>query len=69
MSLIICPECKKEISDNASSCPNCGMLMRSNSIVYGCFDGCIGMVMFILGAIAFIIILIFSIIFFLALYS
>lgn len=24
MSLIECPECKKEISDKASSCPNCG---------------------------------------------
>lgn len=25
MSLIKCPECGKEISDKASSCPNCGM--------------------------------------------
>lgn len=24
MALIICPECKKEISDQASVCPNCG---------------------------------------------
>ena len=24
MALIICPECKKEISDKAPSCPNCG---------------------------------------------
>ena len=24
MALIICPECKKRISDTASSCPNCG---------------------------------------------
>lgn len=24
MALISCPECKKEISDKASSCPSCG---------------------------------------------
>ena len=24
MSLIKCPECGKEISDKATSCPNCG---------------------------------------------
>lgn len=24
MSLIKCPECNKEISDKAKSCPNCG---------------------------------------------
>jgi len=24
MALITCPECKKKISDNADSCPNCG---------------------------------------------
>ena len=24
MALIKCPECKKEISDKAASCPNCG---------------------------------------------
>lgn len=24
MALITCPECRKEISDQASSCPNCG---------------------------------------------
>src|SRR5436190_655477 len=24
MSLILCPECKHEISDRALSCPNCG---------------------------------------------
>jgi len=24
MALIACPECGKEISDTASSCPNCG---------------------------------------------
>ena len=24
MSLITCPECKKEISDKAKSCPKCG---------------------------------------------
>lgn len=24
MALIECPECKKEISDTAKTCPNCG---------------------------------------------
>jgi predicted amidophosphoribosyltransferase len=24
MALINCPECKKEISDKAEACPNCG---------------------------------------------
>lgn len=28
MSLIQCPECKKEISDKATACPNCGMPLR-----------------------------------------
>lgn len=31
MALINCPECKKEISDTAPSCPNCGYIMKSNS--------------------------------------
>ena len=25
MALIICPECKKQISDKAAACPNCGL--------------------------------------------
>lgn len=29
MALIQCPECKKQISDRATSCPNCGNPMRS----------------------------------------
>lgn len=24
MGLIVCPECKKQVSDKADSCPNCG---------------------------------------------
>ena len=24
MALISCPECKKDVSDKASACPNCG---------------------------------------------
>ncbi|MFR2774884.1 MAG: zinc ribbon domain-containing protein [Anaerostipes sp.] len=38
MALIKCPECKNQISDTASTCPNCGYQMRSplkyNSNVY-----------------------------------
>lgn len=28
MALMTCPECKKEISDQAVSCPNCGYKMK-----------------------------------------
>lgn len=28
MALIVCPECRKEISDTASSCPNCGYRLK-----------------------------------------
>ena len=31
MSLIKCPECKKEISDKAKSCPNCGCPININT--------------------------------------
>ena len=31
MSLIICPECGKEISDRADKCPNCGCPMHKSS--------------------------------------
>lgn len=33
MALIKCPECGKEISDKASSCPNCGYPISNNSFV------------------------------------
>ena len=29
MALINCPECGKEVSDNASKCPNCGCKLKS----------------------------------------
>lgn len=32
MSLIICPECGKDISSYATSCPHCGRPMRTTSI-------------------------------------
>ena len=28
MALIKCPECRKEISDTALKCPNCGMNIK-----------------------------------------
>lgn len=31
MALIKCPECGKEISDTAKSCPNCGFQIKSKS--------------------------------------
>lgn len=30
MALIICPECEKEVSDQASVCPNCGYPINNN---------------------------------------
>ena len=35
MALIKCPECGKEVSDSAKSCPNCGWLKESKVIIYG----------------------------------
>lgn len=32
MALIICPECKKKISDTAQQCPNCGYKLSSEKI-------------------------------------
>lgn len=31
MALIICRDCKKQISDEAKSCPNCGYPIRFNN--------------------------------------
>lgn len=31
MALIKCPECQKEISDTAPSCPNCGYVLSNTS--------------------------------------
>ena len=30
MAMINCPECGKEISDNAKSCPNCGYSLKKS---------------------------------------
>jgi hypothetical protein len=32
MALIPCPECKKKISDNADSCPNCGYQLTPEKV-------------------------------------
>ncbi len=32
MAMIPCPECKKQISDNAESCPNCGYKLSQEKI-------------------------------------
>ncbi len=34
MALIKCPECGKEISDKAASCPNCGCPINNQKIEY-----------------------------------
>lgn len=33
MALIKCPECGKEISDNAKTCPNCGRALKPSAAV------------------------------------
>lgn len=33
MPLMTCPECKKEVSDQASSCPGCGLPMKKAEVV------------------------------------
>lgn len=63
MALIICPECKKQISDSASSCPNCGYQLTAEKVdaikkveqqnQKGCAIGCLSIL-----AIFFIIFLI-----------
>lgn len=30
MALIKCPECEREVSDNAEKCPNCGYPLTQN---------------------------------------
>lgn len=32
MALISCPECEKQISENAASCPNCGYLLTQEKV-------------------------------------
>lgn len=32
MALINCPECGKEISDQAETCPNCGIALKRKRI-------------------------------------
>jgi RNA polymerase subunit RPABC4/transcription elongation factor Spt4 len=40
MALVNCPECNKQISDTADSCPDCGY--SDPTVNYGCFRfGCI----------------------------
>lgn len=34
MALINCPECEKEISDKAISCPNCGVPLNENKPIF-----------------------------------
>ena len=47
MSIIQCPECKKEISNQATSCPHCGYKLKETAQGMG---GC-GLFLLIVGAI------------------
>ena len=38
MALISCPECNKQISDKATSCPNCGFPIKSNIVEWDIED-------------------------------
>jgi hypothetical protein len=50
MSLVKCPECSKEISDTAKSCPSCGKSLKKSSAgkVIGIFIGVIAFVLIVL---------------------
>ena len=48
MSMIECPECKKEISSEAISCPHCGYPLRPTKIeIKSTYNGGLGVVTFI----------------------
>jgi hypothetical protein len=62
MTLISCPECKKEISDSAESCPNCGYpltpkktseIKNGDGLKNGCAIGCLSII--VIAALFFII--------------
>ncbi|SHN00885.1 zinc-ribbon domain-containing protein [Chryseobacterium carnipullorum] len=62
MALISCPECQKKISDQSTSCPNCGFPLNESKIIVkrpqGCFMqtlniGC--MIILIIGAVLFVV--------------
>ena len=49
MSLIICPECGKEYSDTAKSCPNCGYIeYEDEHITEGVLSIIIGIVAWVI---------------------
>lgn len=60
MALTTCPECKKEISDTAAACPNCGYDLKasktkseeakaSKTVAKGCGTGCLVIVLIAIG--------------------
>ena len=48
MALINCPECNKEISDKAETCPNCGVRLRPQKLLGSVSWGAL-FVMFLIG--------------------
>lgn len=48
MAMTKCPECKKEVSSGAETCPHCGKVLKIRS-------GCGGCLLFILGAAVFVV--------------
>ena len=58
MALIRCPECNKEISDTAISCPHCGYILKPNTNKSskkrkGCFTWILFLIALILAALYF----------------
>lgn len=51
MTLIACSECKKQISDQACSCPHCGSKLSSSKRIgsKGCLIGCLLLVVVVVG--------------------
>jgi len=49
MSLITCPDCKKEYSSDALSCPNCGKPFRQTSLMTKDLGAVAGIYSLILG--------------------
>lgn len=52
MSLVTCPDCDRDVSDNAESCPNCGHPMSESDPEQGAMLRAIGIFLFIVGAAA-----------------
>jgi RNA polymerase subunit RPABC4/transcription elongation factor Spt4 len=51
MALVACPECNKEISSTAPSCPHCGATPRKTGMSGGFIFVLVVLVLFVIGVI------------------